>query len=464
MKKIWVKFLKDYNDGTNDFKKDLIVEVGEDDGNALLKLKIVEKTDAPNLDMTKVLEQYTTTLVKKIEEGLNAVFDKLNKNLTGKTVNITSLGRNIDNDGMWGFKSTGEFVDTIIQCSKPGAKEDDRITKAMEPFRKAPSGQHTQDDVEGGFLIAPTIVNEIWEFMKETESLMERADMRQTSGQTLEITRMPESSRKEPFRHGGAVAYWTHEADQFTASVLKWGRMRLQLHKLTALFYATDEELADARIALEPQFTKGAGRAISFKVNEAMLTGTGAGMPLGVLNSPALITVPLELNQEPNTILHKNINKMYHRMHPVLRSNAVWLAHPNLIEQLEYIVFINDTVNNHPIYMPPGGLTERPFGVLKGRPVIPCEYCFDYGQRGDIIFADYSQYAMLRKAGGDGGIKSASSMHVRFLFEEMAFRFSFRIDGQPLWSAPIEDYRGTTKRGPFITLANRSGESSSSGL
>jgi hypothetical protein len=33
-----------------------------------------------------------------------------------------------------------------------------------------------------------------------------------------------------------------------------------------------------------------------------------------------------------------------------------------------------------------------------------------------------------------------------------------------MWSAPVEDYRGSTKRSPFITLANRSGESSSSGL
>ena len=260
------------------------------------------------------------------------------------------------------------------------------------------------------------------------------------------------------------VAYWTAEADQYTSSTIKWGEMELRLNKITALAYATEEEMADASIALAPVFDKRASEAILFKIYEALITGTGAGMPLGILNSHALVTVPLETNQGTQTILHKNINKMYHRLWSPSRKRAVWFVNPNLEEQLEYISFNDDATNQRPIYIPPGGLSAAPYGTLKGRPVIPLEYCYDFGQRGDIIFADLSQYVTLRKAGAGGGIQSAQSIHVRFLYDETAFKFSYRFDGQPLWSAPKEDYRGTTLRSPFVTLANRSGESSSSGL
>ena len=48
------------------------------------------------------------------------------------------------------------------------------------------------------------------------------------------------------------------------------------------------------------------------------------------------------------------------------------------------------------------------------------------------------------------------------MFDETAFKFNFRIDGKPLWSSALEDFRGTTKRSWAVVMANRSGGSSSS--
>ncbi len=126
--------------------------------------------------------------------------------------------------------------------------------------------------------------------------------------------------------------------------------------------------------------------------------------------------------------------------------------------------FDDDTTNKRSIYLPANQVVGRPFATLYGRPVIDYEFMPDFGSQGDIAFVDMSQYATLTKAGRGSGIKTASSIHIRFLFEETAFRFTARIDGRELWPSPKEDLNGDTTRSPFVTLASRTGGSTSSGL
>lgn len=465
MKKLWVKFLKDYSHEGKEFKKDAVIEVDENVANALVSLKFVELTKAPESDLSKQFDTVVTELTTKLEKGIQEALVKVTANIKAKDFNIIPLGDNMDKMG--GFKNSSEFCMAVIKAGMPGGTGviDERLIKLNKSyFEKAPTGQNTLDDTEGGFLIPQPISAGIWDNIEENDAILQRCDSRQTSGNSLKIKRQPEVSRKEGYRHAGMIAYWTAEAEEYTASKIKWGEMELRLNKITALAYATEEEMADAAFALAPIFDRRASEAIMFKIHESIITGTGAGMPLGILHSKALLTIPLEPNQAANTILHRNINKLYHRMYTPSRRRSVWFVHPNFEEQLPFTYFNDDTTNQRPIYMPPSGLSASPYGTLMGKPVIPLEYCMDFGQKGDVIHADLSQYVTLKKAGGDGGIKSASSIHVRFLFDETAFKFSFRFDGQPLWSAPKEDYRGTTQRGPFVVLANRSGESSSSGL
>ena len=103
------------------------------------------------------------------------------------------------------------------------------------------------------------------------------------------------------------------------------------------------------------------------------------------------------------------------------------------------------------LYMPAGGLSTSGYGTLFGRPVIPIEQCSALGDKGDIILADLGQYMMIDK----GGIQAASSMHVKFIYDEMTYRVTYRCDGQPLWGAPLTPYKGSNTLSSFVTLAER---------
>ena len=452
MKK-WILLLKEWDQDNTTFTKGQTIEVDADVAESLIKLKFAEETKAPESSdlVNKATEKFTENVGKLIETSVTKAFGGITEHLE-KGISFPATARDAELEKMGGFKSQGEFVNAVIKAAQPGVKEID------ERLIKAPSGQHTQDDAEGGYLIPEAVETSVWQRMAddyEIDLFSGAAVKRQTSGNTLTFNAQEESSRKDGSRHFGALAYWTDEADEFTKSTIKWEKRRLELHKLTALYYATDEEMADSAVALGSVFDTAARASIRWKLNQAIWAGNGIGKPLGIThaNNEALIVIAKEGSQAADTILHQNISKMYHRMLPSFRSRAVWFVHPNLQEQLEFMYFANDTTNKRPLYMPANGLSSSPYSTLYGRPVVPMEFCQDLGDQGDIVFTDPSQIVSLTK--NRGGIKRASSIHVRFLYEETAFRFSFRVDAQPLYKKQVEDLNGTTKRSPYITLAVR---------
>lgn len=62
--------------------------------------------------------------------------------------------------------------------------------------------------------------------------------------------------------------------------------MDLSLKKLTGVCYATDEILSDAA-ALEAIIKEAFSQEFGFKLDDAILSGTGSGQPLGILKSKA---------------------------------------------------------------------------------------------------------------------------------------------------------------------------------
>ena len=90
-------------------------------------------------------------------------------------------------------------------------------------------------------------------------------------------------------------------------------------------------------------------------------------------------------------------------------------------------------------------------GTLFGRPVIVVEQCQTLGTEGDVILFDPSQYLMIDK----GDMQIAQSAHVRFLTDEMTYRFILRVDGQLWWKTPLTPYNGTNTMSPVVTCQVR---------
>ena len=107
-----------------------------------------------------------------------------------------------------------------------------------------------------------------------------------------------------------------------------------------------------------------------------------------------------------------------------------------------------------PAFLPASaGAVPRPNDSIFGLPIFYPEQCQTLGTVGDIYLADMSEYVTITK----GGLQAASSIHVGFLSDQTVYRFVFRVDGQPLWSAALTPFKGGAgnSTSPFVALATR---------
>ena len=338
------------------------------------------------------------------------------------------------------FRTLGEQMMAVYRSSAPGGQVDSRLST------RAASGLNETNPSDGGFLVQQDFVKTLLKRTYETGILASKVKRIPISNNSngLKINAIDEDSRANGSRWGGVQTYWQGEADQLTASKPKFKQMELSLKKLTGLCYATDELLQDTT-ALESVVREAFAEEFGFKIDDAILHGTGAGQPLGILQSPALVTVPKESTQK-DKITVENLISMWNRLWSRSRANAVWYINQEL-EPLLYTLKLGEK----PVYIPAGGLSDKPYGTIFGRPVVPIEQCSEVGEVGDIILADIGQYLMIDK----GGINQATSVHVRFLYDEQVFRFIYRCDGQPIWSKSLTPYKGKNVVSPYVTLAKR---------
>ncbi len=401
--------------------------------------EIKAKNDEIKLIQAKISTQETLDAGKEFDEHGDPVVDK-------KPVNEPVHAIPKDHKGP--FATFGEQMLAIVRSSKQGAPVDARLLEVQNA-----SGANESVPSEGGFLVQQDFASELIRNIFETGRLAALCRRIPISGNanSIRFNGVDESSRADGSRWGGVQAYWADEAATVTASKPKFRRMELTLNKLMALYYATDELLQDAS-AMGNILTQAFADELRFKLDDAIFRGDGAGKPLGIIKSGALVSQAAESGQTADTVVFDNVIKMWSRLLASSRANAVWLINQELEPQL-YSMYLAIGTGGVPVYMPASGISGSQYATLFGRPVIPIEHASAPGDVGDIVLADLSKYLLIDK----GGMNFASSMHVKFEYDEMAFRVTYRVDGQPLFDKAITPYKGSagTTRSPFVALAAR---------
>ncbi len=343
-----------------------------------------------------------------------------------------------------GFGSIGGHLKAVIRAAKGPEFTDKRLFAAA-------SGANEAVDSEGGFLVdeqdGGTLLGQTY-----ATGILASKVRKQPVGagfNGVKFRLLDETSRANGSRFGGIQAYWAAEADSFTGTKPKFRNLELRLQKLIGLMYLTDE-LAEDAVALEGYVNEWFPQEFGFKLDDAIFQGPGAGIPLGFTVSPAKVKISAEGGQTTKTIVSDNVEKMFAAMPASSLLNAEWFINVEVWPQLFKLSHAVGT-GGVPMFLLPGGLVSAPFGTLLGRPITPIEQAAALGTEGDIVLADPTRYMLIDK----GPIKTAASIHVKFLTDEMALRWVLRIDGQPIPNAPITPYKGAQALSPFITLAPR---------
>jgi len=360
-----------------------------------------------------------------------------------------------EEDPKGGFKSLSHFALDIAKAAKSGYRHISPELEKWEKMTKAagsPSANESSDEA-GGYLIPDEFRQDLLLAVEQKNEILKRCTAIPMKTSTIKIPYVNGFDESGGLVYGGVEWKWIDEEEQRTATKPKYGRITLTLKKVAGLAYTSDEILEDSPISMENILKNGFRDGLNFQLDKVFLRGSGAGQPLGILNAPCLVTVAKESGQSANTIVFANVAKMYSRISDP--NNAVWFANIDCFPQLASMSVAVGS-GGSVVWLPANAAAGRPYDTLFGRPLIWCKHCSTLGTVGDIILCDWSQYLVGQKSGPGAYGKFDTSIHLKFDYDQTAFKFTFRVDGQPWWPSALTPPHGSNTLSPFVALATRS--------
>lgn len=325
----------------------------------------------------------------------------------------------------------------------------------------AASGHSAGVGSDGGFQIQKDFSAELFKEAFAAGALTSRCDTSEVGANSdgLEVRYIDETSRATGSRWGSVQVYRVAEAETVTSAKVKIGKWELRLEDMMGLAYVTDRLLQDGG-AMMGVIRQGFTEEFSFMADDEVYRGDGVGRCLGILNHVwnsttglgSVVSVAKESGQANDTVVAENIINIWSKVLPSAKARGAWFINTEVTPQLSQMQ-IGTGTSGQLVYLPAGGLSGASFGTIYGRPVIEIEHASALGDLGDIAYLDLSRYKLITK----GGLQEAESMHVRFLYNERAFRWVTRFNGAPKLKAAITPYKGASgsKLSPFVTLAAR---------
>ena len=401
----------------------------------------LQAVDAKESELNAVRQQLAAV------EALEA---KAKANVTREPARVTS-----DNEAARPFESVGEQLAAIAYAQSPrGAFQGlgGVVDKRLFGQALTASGASAAIPADGGFAIGTEFSTALLLKARETARIFPLCTNIPIGegSDSLELPYIDETSRANGSRWGGVQAYWTGEADAPTATKPKLSRHEIRLESLKCLAYATERLLRNAP-AMATVFENAFASEIAFKLDDAIWRGDGVGKPLGFsvqnYGGALMVSVAKKTGQAADTFVIENATSMLSRLYREPGDRIVWLCNPDTIGQFPLL-----TVGQQPVFLPNNSVAGSiQYGTFLGFPVIPVEQAETLGDKGDVVLANLSKYVVIQQ----GGLRAAQSMHVRFIYDEMTFKWSIDVNGQSSVKQPITPFKGSNTLSPFVTVDAR---------
>jgi len=353
-----------------------------------------------------------------------------------------------------GWKRFGEFLKSGFADHK-SSEWQARHKSIFEPVMKTVQGMNISAGEEGAFLVPPEFAPGILERVYSNE-IFNKTDNYSVTGNGLIFTRNAETSRANGSRFGGIRGYWVGEGGAGTKSMPKVKQVALRFKKLFVLVYLTNELIQDAGPAAEQYVTRAAAAEFNFMLGDTIFNGNGVGMPLGIMNSGALLTITKESGQAATTIVSGNIDKMHARRIISGAKSYAWYHNQDCNPQLNRLAQdfgSGATANGVPLYRPDQSIAGAAPQSLLGIPRVETEFQQTLGTTGDILLADLGHVISISKS---SGISQEQSIHVEFLTDQNVIRFIMRVDARPWEDTAITPFKGSNTQSAFIVTETRS--------
>ena len=238
---------------------------------------------------------------------------------------------------------------------------------------------------------------------------------------------------------GGVTAAMTAEGEALTETEPDFSMLEWRVHKIGGITKINNELIADSPQTIDALLSGLFGIAVGAKMEKYVIRGDGAGEPLGILNSGAIVNVTPDTD---GSFTWPDVASMTARLRSV-GGQAIWLAHPSVWPDILQMEIGTAGANAWTANMQAGQ-----GGTINGYPIVNSEHSPQKGNAGGVVLADLSAYIVWRRE----GLSIAFSEHVDFANDRGTWRFTARADGKP-WlkdAITLADPQGSYEVSPFV--------------
>ena len=362
--------------------------------------------------------------------------------------------------------AAGRFAASVYQAGEGMRNASETLRKSIERSAKviddgiasgvigktAGDGLSVAVNSEAGVLAPPAVSMALLDRKLAASPIRQYATTLPMTGQAVKLPRVKNYDHSSNLVFGGVLAYWKSEEAELTASKPVHEEIRLELHKLSALGYVSEEAMRWAAIDLGAYTLDKLGQAIGWAETKAFIRGTGVGQPLGLLNAPGKIAVTEGATQTTTVdcVTPANVDEMFQRLYVEDASKCVFLY--NRLELLGFLRAMYRTTTGGTLITAAPMLTGNPLGMdarLDGVPLIDTEHCSAKAVEGAMMLTDMSQYIV---ASDSAGAQAAVSMHLKFDYAQQAFRVLSFVDGQPANTTYFTRAQGAVTASSIVVL------------
>jgi HK97 family phage major capsid protein len=368
------------------------------------------------------------------QKDVESLFSKFQSDMETK---LASLQTSQAKAGFIGVQKKESFGDFLVKVRNGDAE--------LKAFTRKNLVENTGD--LGGYLVPDEFMNEVLRVQLE-ETVVRRNGARviPMNSPIMKIPALNMASNASGSLFGGVTAYWNGEAQEKTESNPKFKQITLEAKKLIGYVESSDELIDDAIVSMGQLLSDVFSQTIAFEEDAAFLTGNGVNKPLGIINAGATVTVNrAATNSVQTTDLINMLARFYRR-----GGSPVWVINQSVLPD---IYKLKDENSNY-ILLPGfnGNISTALPTTIYGIPVVVTEKVSAKGTAGDVMLADMRYYLI----GDRQRLTIEESMHVKFKFDEKAWRFVQRVDGMPWLDSAITPRAGGQTISPFVILGDYS--------
>lgn len=285
--------------------------------------------------------------------------------------------------------------------------------------KTGPSGVVNETtDEEGGFTVSEEFGNVVIEYMALASVVRKYATVVKMNKLKMRLPKLDQTSSL----FGGVALAWEEESTPTTSTQPAFKALTLTAHKMIGTVPASTEILEDSDIDMANYLVNLFGRAAAYMEDKAFLSGGGTTVPQGVIGKGTVVN-----RTTSDEVTYDDIIELEGAIPASILGGSIYIVSRSALKGIKLLKDKND----RPLWQPgiSSGMGNAFPATINGYPyeLVEDDRTAALGYKGDVIFGNFTYYVI----GDRRDMTVAVSPHVNFVNDELMWRFTKRVDGQP---------------------------------